>query len=240
MAKDEKSAETGKTAPPYIAFSTLKTLTSNLKAHGIPPRIDKSIMSNFSGAVAAQLMTALRFLGLINPDETPTPLLKSLVEAFDTPQWPAQLQAVLKHAYPAIFKIDLATASPKLLYETFESAYAGGGETVRKTVTFFLNAAADAQVQISPYIMKNKKPRSGTGKRRNGRTTPRAPMRARGRQDAEAQDGPDFMPPQRLERSPYEVLMHDIYDPKTMKPGSDEERAVFTLARYLKTKEAAA
>jgi|SRR5579862_429051 len=236
MAKTEATTEPGKTAPPYIAFSTLKTMSGNLKVHGLPPRIDKSIMSNFSGAVASQLMTALRFLDLINADETPTPRLKSLVAAFDTPLWQSELQAVLKHAYPAIFKIDLATASPKLLYETFESAYAGGGETVRKTVTFFLNAAAEAGIQVSPYIMKNKKPRSGIGKRRNGRSAPRATTRARDRQDEEPENEVDFVSP-KSERSPYEVLMHDIYDPKAM--GPDEEKAVFTLARYLKKKETA-
>jgi Family of unknown function (DUF5343) len=236
MAKvAETSTETGKTAPPYIAFSTLKTLVSNLKAHGIPPRIDKSIMSNFSGAVASQLMTALRFLGLINADEAPTPFLKSLVDAFDTPQWSGQLQTILKQAYPEIFKIDLATASPKLLYETFESAYSAGGETVRKTVTFFLNAASDAGIQVSSYITKGKKPRSG--KRRNGRPTPRPLMRTRDRQNEESDDEIGFVQT-KLERSPYEVLMHDIYDPKTMKSGSEEEKAVFTLARYLKSKEA--
>ena len=37
-------------------------------------------------------------------------------------------------------------------------------------------------------------------------------------------------------RTPYDVLMHDIYDPAGMPEGSSEEKAVFTLARYLKTK----
>lgn len=39
-------------------------------------------------------------------------------------------------------------------------------------------------------------------------------------------------------RSPYEVLMPDIYDPKAMKPNSEEEKAIFTLARYLRSKKA--
>jgi hypothetical protein len=39
-------------------------------------------------------------------------------------------------------------------------------------------------------------------------------------------------------RTAYDVLMNDIYDPSEMKEGSAEEKAVFTLARYLKSKEA--
>ncbi len=231
MAKDEIGSE-AKSSPPYIAFSTLKTLTSNLKAHGLPPRIDKSIMSNFSGAVAGQLMTALRFLALIDANEAPTSRFKLLIDSYDTADWPKQLRAVLENAYPEIFKIDLATASPKLLYDTFQASYAGAGETVRKTVTFFLNAATDAQVSVSPYILKNKKPRGASAKRRPNGKPVRIP---RGRQENDLQDNDRITPP-RQERSPYEVLMHDIYDPTSM--GPDEERAVFTLARFLKKREA--
>jgi len=173
----EMSEEAKKNAPPYTAFQTLKTLTGSLKQHGLPPRIDKSIMTNFSGAVAAQLMTALRFLNLIDDSEKPTALFVALKDAHGTDQWPTALRGVLKTAYAPIFKIDLATATPNLLYETFTEAFAAEGETLRKAVTFFLNAAEDAEVTISPYIKKHKKPRQTPAKPRAQKSKKSKPAR---------------------------------------------------------------
>lgn len=223
MAKNGDSPEGGKNAPPYIAYSTLKTLTGNLKAHGVPPRIDKSIMSNFSGAVAGQLMTALRFLDLIDKNEEPTQRFKALVPAFDTPDWPKQMRAVLENAYPEVFAIELATASPALLYEAFQKAYPSGGETVRKTVTFFLNAATDAQIAVSPYIMKSKKPRSAPTKRR-------AAGRSQRRQMIEDQTITD-LPPAVSDRKLSEQVL-EILDSEELP--DDVESAVFTLLKYLR------
>lgn len=228
MADEQKAQKSA----PYTAFQTVKTLTGSLKEHGLPQRIDRSLMSNFSGAVQSQLMTSLRFLGLITPEDKPTTSLGALVDAHGTDQWPGELAKVLRSAYADVFKLNLATASPAQFTETFKDAYPAEGDTVRKGVTFFLNAAKDAGIQISPYIMKNKKPRSA-----NGGAKKRASNKPKEKKDAE---GGKLHTPTREEgektRSPYEALMHDIYDPTEM--SKEEEQAVFTLARFLKKRDA--
>ena len=55
--------------PPYTSYRTFKTFIEDLHEHGVPSRVDRSVLTRFSGVVGTQLMHALRFLGLIE-DET--------------------------------------------------------------------------------------------------------------------------------------------------------------------------
>ena len=67
--------------PPYTSYRTFKTFIEDLHEHGVPSRIDRSVLTRFSGIVGTQLMHALRFLGLIEDDGRPTERLKGLVKA---------------------------------------------------------------------------------------------------------------------------------------------------------------
>jgi hypothetical protein len=194
-----------------------------LKEHGLPARIDRSLMSNFSGAVATQLMTALRFLDLIDEGDKPTAMFKKLVEAHGTDEWTSALAAVVRHAYREVFKIDLTTASPSQMNEAFKNAYAGEGDTLRKATTFFLNAVADAQIPISSYITKNTKPRSGPTKKRTARSDGQRPKK----------NHTDFTPPADplIERKLSEQVLA-ILDTDGLE--KDVESAVFVLLKHLR------
>ena len=67
--------------PPYTSYRTFRTFIDDLHEHGIPSRIDRSVLTRFSGVVGTQLMHALRFLGLIEDDGRPTQHLRELVSA---------------------------------------------------------------------------------------------------------------------------------------------------------------
>lgn len=229
----DASSDTKRPAPPYIAFQTLKTLTQNMKADGVPGRIDKTMLSNFSGAVASQLMTALKFLDLTDQDGHPTDSLRTLVAAYGTDEWPSELAGTIKRAFAPVFTLNLETATPGQFTERFSASFDGEGDTLRKAITFFVNAVREAQIPISSYIMKNKKPRSGANRKRMPRATTNGASRAA--RTATGDHAPP--PPPQITKTPYEVLMHEIYDPMMMEPGSEEEKAVFTLARFLRTKE---
>ena len=58
--------------PPYTSYRTFKTFIEDLHQHGVPSRIDRSVLTRFSGVVGTQLMRALRFLGLIEEEGRPT------------------------------------------------------------------------------------------------------------------------------------------------------------------------
>lgn len=215
--------------PPYTSFSSLKTLIKNLKENGLPSRIDRSVLGNsFSNAVGSQLLTALKFLRLIDGQNHPTSDLKDLVEAHGTDQWAGALQNIIRSAYGPLFQLNLETASPAQFNERFRTAYTGADDVQRKSMTFFLGAAKDAGIVISQYIMKNKKPRSGVTKKR-------AP-KANGGGTSTRESGHEDPPPPKDEttqKTPSEILL-SFFNPLEMK--KEEQEAVWVLLKYFRAK----
>jgi hypothetical protein len=173
---DTEDATRKRAAPPYVSYPSLKTMVGGFKQNGLPGRIDRSVLGNFSGAVGGQLLTALKFLHLVGSDGEPTIALEVLIAAHGTDDWPAKLGEVIRAAYGPLFQLNLQTASPAQFNERFRAVYPMEGETFRKCLTFFLHAVTDAQIQVSPYILKNKKPRTNGG----GPRKPRVPRPSNG------------------------------------------------------------
>ena len=66
--------------PPYVSYRSFWNFLDRLQ-EAIPARIDRSYWGDkFSGSTGAQLMRALRYLGLINDEGIPSPLLRSLLK----------------------------------------------------------------------------------------------------------------------------------------------------------------
>ena len=65
-----------------------------------------------------------------------------------------------------MFAIDLETATPSHFNEAFRRAFPAADAVVQKCVTFFLYAANDAGVKISGRVLKGRKPRSLTPRRK--------------------------------------------------------------------------
>lgn len=230
MADQEQTAGRG-TSAPYTSFPSMKTLVKSLKEHGVPGRIDRSVLGNFSGAVGSQLMTAMKFLRLTDAGGHPTEELKSLASAYGTDDWPGTLGGVVRDAYQPIFQLNLETASPSQFNEAFRRAYPGTDEVQRKCITFFLSAANDAQIKISAYIMKNKKPRTGPAKKRvksngNGRSSGPA-------SDPTPPTPPTPPAPPQIPKMISEALLAH-FNPTEMDDAQQE--AVWTLLKYFKGK----
>jgi len=211
--------------PPYTSYRTFKTFIEDCREHGLPSRVDRSVLTRFSGVVGAQLMHALRFFGLIEEGGRPTERLRELVDAEETGRWRERLLGLLKERYAPLFAIDLESATPSHFHETFRKAFPAADAVVQKCVTFFLYAAADAGVQISGRVLKGRKPRSLTlRKKRPAALSPtRAAETPDGRSEGLAEGG----------KTPSEVLLM-LLDPK----GMDEEQqaAVWTLMKYFKAR----
>lgn len=150
--------------PPYIPFPTFETLVRQLKQDGLPPQIDKSVLSKFSGGTQGQLKVALRTMGLME-DNRPTDDLALLVDAFDTADYEPMLKSIMERTYPYVFALDLMTATPTMLADAFKVT--GAKEDVsRKCRTFFLHAAKRAGVQLGNRILTGSVPRSTNGAKR--------------------------------------------------------------------------
>ena len=213
--------------PPYTSYRTFKTFIEDLREHGVPSRIDRSVLTHFSGVVGTQLMHALRFLGLIEDQGRPTQRLKELVNAEGAAHWSETFSKLLRQVYAPMFAIDLETATPSHFNEAFRKAFPAADAVVQKCVTFFLNAANDAGVKISGRVLKGRKPRSSTPRKKPGLAQAKA-------KDIEARPfEPQPVAPLIEGKKPSEILLMHL-DPSEM--DDEQQAAVWTLMKYFKAR----
>jgi len=213
--------------PPYTSYRTFKTFIHDLREHGVPSRVDRSVLTRFSGVVGTQLMHALRFLGLIEDHGRPTQRLKELVDADGEGHWPEKLLELLRQEYAPMFAIDLETATPSHFNEAFRKAYPAADAVVQKCVTFFLYAANDAGVKISARVLKGRKPRSLTPRRKHASAQPQTTDIGGGTSP------PQPVTPRNEGKKPSEVLLMYL-DPNEM--DDEQQAAVWTMLKYFKAR----
>ena len=148
-----KSDETEKKAPAYVPYKTLKNWVRSL-TQGVPPRLEKRMFSSMSGSTQSQLIQALKALGLMDANWAPTDKLKKLQATVNNETAYRQaLAEVLLSAYPFLKDFQLKVATLGMLQEEMEKMGASGG-TVSKCIAFFVPAAKDAGLEVSPFIEK--------------------------------------------------------------------------------------
>ena len=216
--------------PPYTSYRTFKTFIQDLQEHGVPSRIDRSVLTRFSGVVGTQLMHALRFLGLIEDYGRPTQRLKELVNAHGSANWSEKFLELLRREYAPMFAIDLENATPSHFNEAFRRTFPAADAVVQKCVTFFLYAANDAGVKISGRVLKGRKPRSLTPRRKAAKPALAHPP------TEQLEAGPPqprpIMP--RIDgQKPSEILLMHL-DPKEM--DDEQQAAIWTMLKYFKSK----
>ena len=147
-----------KSLPPYVSYRTFQNFIDVLQL-GMPSRIDRSYWGErYSGSTGTQLMTALRFLGLVDGNGIPMTRLKQLVSTRG-----AQRSEILKQvAYTAFNFLSTRSLDPQVatyaqLEEVFYNTYQVTGDVARKCIKFFVSLESDAGVPLSPFIMKRSK-----------------------------------------------------------------------------------
>jgi hypothetical protein len=195
---------------PYVSFRTFFNLLERLHSGGIPQHIDRHYWGGFlAGSTGQQVMAALRFFGLITPNDEPTPALERLA---DPAQRKTTLNELLRERYGAIWEsgVDPARTTPGHLDSTFKTLYKVEGETRRKAVTFFVHAAKFAEMtlssQISSKTRQRRAPSSSTSRTRpKGELPPPRTAATRDRPPVKDQL------PSALDSGPYAIL-HALLD----------------------------
>jgi hypothetical protein len=148
MADNER-----KLLPPYMPYKTFGTFLDHLRALQMPSHIDKSVMSNLSGGMQSWLKAALRYMKLINADDTPTARLEALAMA-EGDKRKALLADLFRTTYAFLDgKVDLKNTTPVKLRQAIVEEGATG-DTVEKIVAFMIAMAKDANVQMSALLTK--------------------------------------------------------------------------------------
>jgi hypothetical protein len=153
-----------KSLPPYVSYRTFRNFIDGLQM-GMPARIDRSYWGErLSGSTGTQLMTALRFLGLIDNSGMPTTRLRQLVSSRGQ-----QRSEILKQIAHGAFdflserSLDPQIATYSQLEEAFYDKYQVTGDVARKCIKFLISLESDAGVSLSPFITKRSKTARASG-----------------------------------------------------------------------------
>lgn len=225
---DAASAPKGRT-PPYIGYSTFKTLLSELKTNGLPPQIDRSVLVRFAGGIQGQLMHALRSLSLTDDNKKPTPKLKQLVDAYETPEYAASLRPIIEETYPYVLQLDLVNATPSMFADAFKKSLDAKEEVLRKCRTFFLHAARDIGIPIGPRIEKAKFPRSNAGGQRKPKVGKGVSAPTPAPTPSPTPSSTGQISDKALEYKLIDLMRDDDID-------NDQRSAIWTLVQYLTAK----
>jgi len=165
-------------APVYVSYLTFANLLDWLRELGtLPSQFDRSFWgSKYSGATGAQLMTGLRFLGLLDGDR-PTDRLEQLALATEAERKP-MMADLLRDAYGAELVDGLPKATPKMVRDALFERGATDG-TFRKAQSFFINAAKAADLPMPIAIAKQARNKPTATRRNNTAARPKAPATPR-------------------------------------------------------------
>lgn len=153
--------------PPYTSYRSFLNLMSELKEHDVmPSAIDRSYLSKRSGSEKSALIAALKWFELVDDDGTPTERLENFIAA-DEQESKTLLKEMVESSYGAITDgtFNLRSATTSQLADQFRQ-YEISGSTLSKSITFFLAAAKEAGITVSPHAKVPPVTSSGNGKRK--------------------------------------------------------------------------
>jgi hypothetical protein len=118
----------------------------------IPHQIDRSILKNKSGSDQSKLIAALKWFKLIDDEGHPSPELNKLADAGDSDFGPI-FKPIILNAYTMLTdgSINVASGTSAQLEAKFRE-YGMNGSTLTKAIAFFLGAAREADIEISPHF----------------------------------------------------------------------------------------
>ncbi len=134
----------------YVGWNTFNNGMNRL-VQAMPNRIDKTVFTGLAGGVQSQLLTGMRFLGLITKDGKPTDALRAFAVR-DEPERKKQLAKILKDSYPALFDLDLSKTTEGELRDQMSASYGVAGATTDRALRFFIAAAKFAEIHISSHV----------------------------------------------------------------------------------------
>lgn len=167
MTETSATAQLERAALPYLPFDTFRNFVEGLEGRPLPPRIDRSLMAGTAGGTQTLLLAALIHLELIADDRSVLPPFRELVVA-ESDDRQRLMEQLLRRTYPAAMTLAREHATADQLAECFRSASGYQGSTLRKAITFFLNMAKYAQVDLSPFFRSPAQtpgPRKAVGRR---------------------------------------------------------------------------
>lgn len=208
-----------------MPYKTFLSFLTSLSDTGIPSRIDRSVMGTMSGGAAYGMLSALKFLRLIDANGMPSDLFIKIVKA-DEGERQNLVEIVIRSAFPEFFvgTIDLSTATSGQFDQLMRDLYDVKGATLDRCANFFLASVQDAGLVISPHL-KGRKPTSSTSAGRKARKSKAS--------DSNTKNS-EITRPRRNEstEAPLEYRLVDLLSKAVEEP--DVMEAIWTVVKFLK------
>ncbi len=157
-----------KVAAPYLPFSTLLTALDHLKGlNGVPNKVTNDVFPTLSNQAKTQLLSAFRFLDLIDENGIPKGELLSDLAMKDAERKDL-IRKLVETRYADIAGLDFAKITPSQLEEHLSNPrYNVSGDTRKKAKTFLLKAAQYAGFTVSPLLTKITRNRNKSATKRS-------------------------------------------------------------------------
>lgn len=161
--------------PPYIGWATWNRLTRLMKTF-VPPRLDRSYFNSlgFSGTQYSQAVRAFLFLRLMDESKKPTETLRQLVMGTDEERR-TTLKSVIEKAYQPFFENPGPQKATLGDLQSFLRSQGAKG-VIDKCATFFLAAAREADIPLSPQLAGEFGRKTGRRIKGRKKVLPRQPM----------------------------------------------------------------
>jgi hypothetical protein len=147
--------------PPYVSWGVFKGTIDTLAETTVPSGpLDRRVLHGLSGADHGALISALRYLGLVDSERRATQAYCDLIEDSKQPEkFRESLMALLDEKYKTILtKVDLERGTISELERAFKDAGVSQGQMLTKTCRFFIKAYTEGAgfTNMSPHITKPK------------------------------------------------------------------------------------
>jgi hypothetical protein len=219
-------------APPYATFSAFVNFLNKLRDTGVPSRIDPSVFGNASGSLSYSIISALKFLKLIDENGTPSQQFIDLVGAKDEGRG-VLIRPLIQKNYPSLFKppVHLNSMTAGQFDEHMRQEYGVSGSTIDKVALFFISACKLAEIPVSAHLLSRKPIATSSAAKKS------AKQRRRDDGDEDADDEtppPPFNPP-----APTKALEYQLIDLMS-EPDIEAEvkTSIWSIVQYLMARKA--
>lgn len=218
-------------SPPYATFSAFINFLNKLRDTGVPSRIDPSVFGNASGSLSYSIISALKFLKLIDESGTPSQQFIDLVGVPDDARG-LRLKPIIQASYPSLFKapVHLSSMTAGQFDEHMRQEYGVSGSTVDKVALFFIAASKMADIPISAHLLSRKPIATSSSAKKSAKQRRAGP-------DEEFNDE-DFSPAQ-TPAAPAKALEYQLIDLMSEPDIGDEvKQSIWSLVQFLMARKA--
>jgi len=234
-SSDQKGTETAETrrdtalpSAPYISFASVLRVLEALRRSRPHDSDLRRFIEDLDKTRSTHRIAAMRFLGLLDADSRPTLALNNVLATIGTAAWPGTLALIISRSFPPISALDLANIELTQFVIAIGRHYAGSEAVLRKSRTFFVHAAIQAKIPLSPGLARSAKPRAGDRVAESGRNHFRSAVAPDGNRRGSSADRMNPVGP------PPSLAVRLLAELDTQAMDDDVRQAFWTLLRYIK------